>query len=186
MSKTLTTGEIAKYCNVNFRTVIRWIERGLLNAYKLPGRGDNRVPLDSFLQFLEENNMPVPQELKPRNNRILIVDDDRSMAKAIARALKNAGYIIEIATNGFSAGTKIHQFKPCLITLDLKMPGLSGFEVLDYIQNESSYAALKVLVISGEGEDELEKALQKGAHAAMAKPFENQALLANIETLLTD
>ncbi|TNF38926.1 MAG: response regulator, partial [Gammaproteobacteria bacterium] len=43
MSKTLTTGDIARYCQVNFRSVIRWIERGLLKAHKLPGRGDNRV-----------------------------------------------------------------------------------------------------------------------------------------------
>ena len=39
----LTTGDIAKYCNVNFRTVVRWVERGLLKSHKLPGRGDNRI-----------------------------------------------------------------------------------------------------------------------------------------------
>ena len=61
--QALTTGEVAKYCGVNFRTVIRWIERGHLDAYKLPGRGDNRIPVESFVDFLNNNNMPVPEEL---------------------------------------------------------------------------------------------------------------------------
>jgi excisionase family DNA binding protein len=49
--QALTTGEAAKYCGVNFRTVIRWIERGHLDAYKLPGRGDNRIPVDTFVDY---------------------------------------------------------------------------------------------------------------------------------------
>ncbi|MDO6805884.1 helix-turn-helix domain-containing protein, partial [Wenyingzhuangia sp. 1_MG-2023] len=56
--QVLTTGEVAKYCGVNFRTVIRWIERGHLEAYKLPGRGDNRVPVAGFVRFLQSNEMP--------------------------------------------------------------------------------------------------------------------------------
>ena len=48
---TLTTGEAAKYCGVNFRTVIRCIERGHLKAYKLPGRGDNRIPVKDCVRF---------------------------------------------------------------------------------------------------------------------------------------
>ena len=62
--ETLTTGEIARYCGVNFRTVIRWIKRGHLRAYQLPGRGDNRVELEDFLEFLREHRMPIPEELK--------------------------------------------------------------------------------------------------------------------------
>ena len=53
--RTLTTGEIANYCGVNFRTVIRWIQRGQLRAYQLPGRGDNRVEVHNFIAFLREN-----------------------------------------------------------------------------------------------------------------------------------
>ena len=62
--RTLTTGEIAHYCGVNFRTVIRWIKRGYLNAFQLPGRGDNRVEMRDFLAFLERHNLPIPEELQ--------------------------------------------------------------------------------------------------------------------------
>lgn len=60
----LTTGEAARFCGVNFRTVIRWIKRGHLRAYQLPGRGDNRIETKEFLAFLARNEMPVPEELR--------------------------------------------------------------------------------------------------------------------------
>lgn len=62
--QVLTTGEIAKYCGVNSRTVIRWIERGHLRAYHLPGRGDSRVEVQDFLDFLRRHQMPVPEEFQ--------------------------------------------------------------------------------------------------------------------------
>jgi len=61
--QVLTTGEVAGYCGVNFRTVIRWIKRGYLTAFQLPGRGDNRVRVEDFVTFLEENRIPVPHEV---------------------------------------------------------------------------------------------------------------------------
>ena len=67
---TLTTGEIAQYCDVNSRTVIRWIKRGHLRAYQLPGRGDNRIALEDFLAFLAAHGMPVPRELSGPSARV--------------------------------------------------------------------------------------------------------------------
>ena len=49
--QSLTTGEIAKYCGVTLRTVIRWLETEKLKGFKLPGRGNNRVLVDDFIVF---------------------------------------------------------------------------------------------------------------------------------------
>lgn len=65
MNQSLTTGEVASFCDVNFRTVIRWIKRGHLKAYQLPGRGDNRIVIKDFLQFLVEHSMPIPDQFQP-------------------------------------------------------------------------------------------------------------------------
>ena len=70
--QVLTTGEAAKYCGVNFRTIIRWIDRGHLDAYKLPGRGDNRIPINGFVDFLRKNAMPVADELLSNDRRLLL------------------------------------------------------------------------------------------------------------------
>ena len=84
--KTLTSGEIASYCDVNLRTVIRWIENGKLKGFKLPGRGNNRVLVEDFIEFLERHDMPIPDALKgDATPSILIVDDEMPVAKSIQR-----------------------------------------------------------------------------------------------------
>jgi len=178
----LTTGQIAKHCGVNFRTVIRWIERGHIKAYKLPGRGDNRVQVEDFVAFLEGNNMPVPEEFVD-NKKLLVVDDDVSMAKAMARALKRGRYHVEIAHNGFEAGAKLVASKPALITLDLNMPGVSGIDVLKEVR-ERFGSTVKVLVVSGASPAELEHARLAGCDDVLEKPFENSELLARISALV--
>ncbi|TQV71795.1 response regulator [Exilibacterium tricleocarpae] len=184
--RVLTTGEAAKYCGVTFRTVIRWIERGRLKAYKLPGRGDHRIRADDFVAFLRENQMPVPGDLADDNRMILVIEDQPEMAAAIRRVLKRAGYDVEVAADGFVAGTLLSQLKPCLITLDLKMPGIDGHQVLTYVREHEEHAQSKVLVISAETPEGLERALQNGANDILPKPFDNNELLAKVERLIAE
>ena len=145
--RVLTTGEAAKYCGVNFRTVIRWIERGKLKAYKLPGRGDHRIREEDFVSFLLDNDLPVPEEFATLSHSILVVEDNRDMASAIARVLHRQGYQIDVDQDGFADGAKLAAVKPELITLDLKMKGLDGFSVLEYIRDKDEFSHLKILVI---------------------------------------
>lgn len=198
-SKALTTGEIAKVCGVNFRTVIRWIEKGYIKAYKLPGRGDNRVKVEDFVSFLEANDMPVPEAYltnseskraaKPASKpetakqRILIIEDDDNMAKSIARGLSRAGYEVDRAATGVEAGIKLATFKPELVTLDLNMPGMSGLEVLAVMKAKSEYAGIKVLLVSAAGKADLILATDSGADAVLEKPFKNEDLLKSVAGL---
>ena len=93
--QALTTGEVAKYCGVNFRTVIRWIERGHLDAYKLPGRGDNRIPVESFVDFLNNNNMPIPEELDTGGHKLVLLADVDEVSTEIAACVRRAGWLRE-------------------------------------------------------------------------------------------
>jgi len=181
--QTLTTGEISKLCGVHFRTVIRWIEKGYLKAYKLPGRGDNRVAVPDFLDFLRKHDMPVPEELRGPSDRVLIVDDDRNMAKAMARILKRAGFEPQIATDGLRAGALLETYKPAVMTLDLNMPGLSGFDVLEFIRGSDSLSGIRILVVSALPQADLDKALTCGADAVLAKPFGNEHLVQSVRAL---
>lgn len=183
--KVLTTGEAAKYCGVNFRTVIRWIERGRLEAYKLPGRGDHRIRVEDFLSFLQTNEMPIPAELNALipNPTILVVEDQLEMASAIRRLLRRAGFEVEVAADGFTAGLMLARHQPAVMTLDIKMPGMDGFEVLKTMREQPAYQNVKVLVVSAETEEGMQKALDYGADDVLSKPFDNDELLAKIETL---
>ena len=186
MNESLSTGQIAKYCGVHLRTVIRWIEQGYLKGYKLPGRGNNRVLKQEFLAFLSRNQMPVPQELLPRDKRVLIVEDDEDMANAIKRLLRRDGWQVLHARDGFQAGLVLGDTEVDLITLDLVMPGMDGFAVLEVLATEPRLNAVPVLVISAAGEQLLQKAKTMGAKAILTKPFDNQALLTVANTLVEE
>jgi len=181
--RILTTGEIAQYCGVNFRTVIRWIKRGHLKAYQLPGRGDNRVEIQDFLRFLKEHHMPVPEEFRPSSPRVLIVEDEPAMANTIQRLLHRHGFETAIALSGVHAGTLLESFSPAVMTLDLKMPGLGGLDVLKFVRQSEHLKDIKILVVSAMPRQELEEALAAGANDILEKPFENDILVEKISHL---
>lgn len=220
MKDALTTGDVAKYCGVNFRTIIRWIEKGYLDAYKLPGRGDNRIPVASFVAFLRSNNMPVPEEFKdveaseantdtknqsvndgsdiaakpnetsassnsdkPEKPKVLIIEDEALMAKSIERVIRRAGYEVALAANGIEAGIMLERFKPDLITLDLQMPGMSGFEVLEVLKANQSYQDIKVLVVSAATKVKLLEVMELGVDGVLEKPFKSEDLLARVQEI---
>lgn len=183
--RVLTTGEAAKYCGVNFRTIIRWIERGKLKAYKLPGRGDHRIRDEDFVAFLQENNMPVPEDFLPATRSVLVVEDNREMASAIARVLLREGYAVNVAHDGFAAGAQLAAGKPMVMTLDLKMPGLDGYGVLEYVRQQEEFSGVKILVVSADTEEGLARAKAAGADEVLRKPFENQALVQAVEALVS-
>ena len=58
----LTTGAVARYCGVSKVTVLRWIEKGYLTAFKLPG-GQNRIHRDDFGEFITKHKIPAPKHI---------------------------------------------------------------------------------------------------------------------------
>ncbi|MGH8352233.1 MAG: response regulator [Pseudomonas sp.] len=185
MSEVLTTREAARLCGVSFRTVIRWIERGLLQSYRLPGRGDYRVPVAELRRFMRDNGIPEPSAAPVTARRVLITEDELAMAHAIERVLKRAGYETAIAADGFAAGAMLHSFQPTLLTLDLRMPGLDGMGVLRFLRQSPMPFPLKTLVVSADSEIRLREARELGADGVLRKPFSNEELLAAVARLLT-
>lgn len=186
--RPFTTGEIAEYCHVTHRAVLKWISQGKLKAYRTPGK-HSRVSKEDFLGFLKEYDMPIPETFQiaeVEKKRILIVDDDRGIVKTIRRALELGNkYEIEEAFDGFSAGKKFYEFRPDLMTLDIRMPRLDGFEVCAQIRSDPRNNPVRILVVSGFiGEKEINQVISLGANDYLAKPFANKVLIEKIEHLL--
>lgn len=185
--RPLTTGEIANYCHVTYRAVLKWIVAGKLKAYRTPGK-HSRVEIKDFLEFLSRYKMPIPSEFQSNGNkkRILIVDDDKGMVHAIKRVLTAENkFDIETAYDGFDAGRKFSEFKPELIILDIKIPGLDGYQVCSYIRKDLENKDVKILAISGILDEEGVKRIVKlGADDYLPKPFDNETLKMKIEKLL--
>lgn len=186
-ARPLTTGEIAQHCHVTDRAVLKWIDEGKLRAYRTPGN-HSRISVADFLQFLKAYNMPIPSEFREdgAGHKILIVDDDKEMVSAIKRVLLNHhGFVVDAAFDGFSAGQKFAEFKPDLILLDIKMPGVDGFEVCARLRKDPASRGVKIIIVSGALDmDGMEKVLAFGANDYMTKPFRNEFLLMKIERVL--
>lgn len=185
MNNSLSTGQIAQYCGVHLRTVIRWIEQGHLKGYKLPGRGNNRVLRKEFINFLTKQNMPIPEALVSKVKTVLIVDDDKQMADAISRVLRRDSWNTIHVADGFQAGLALAKNDINLITLDLMMPNINGFDVLETLAGDKQLRNIPVLVISASHDNDLQKALTMGANDYLKKPFDNAMLLERTNRLAT-
>ena len=185
--QALTTGQVAKHCQVTYRAVLKWIAEGKLKAYRTPGQ-HSRVHVKDFVDFLKKYNMPLPKELDEdrRNRRILIIDDDERISDLMRRGLE-AGktFDIRVAHDGFSGGQAFSEFKPDLTVLDINMPGLNGYQVCENIRKDPANKDLKILAVSGEAEEEArEKMLRLGANGFLAKPFEIDVFLKKVDRML--
>jgi excisionase family DNA binding protein len=185
--KPLTTGQIAQYCHVTHRAVLKWVASGKLKAYRTPGN-HSRVSIEDFLAFLQQYRMPIPADFKTVRSlkKILIVDDDRGIVNSIRRMLTLENkYMIETAYDGFEAGQKFVTFQPHFIILDIRMPGLDGYQVCANIRHDPRNKNVKILAMSGVSEEqEVKKIMDLGADDYLNKPFSNKALKEKVDRLL--
>lgn len=185
----LTTGDIAKLLGVTTRTVIRYIDKGVLKSYKLPGRGNNRVEKKDFLAFCKANELPVPEtsldvEQAILPPKVLIIDDDVNVCKSIARVLQRETIETVIAHDGFQAGALLHEHKPQVMTLDINMPGMNGLDVLKFTRENPEFSSMKIVIVSGTAVENMQQVLIDGADAIIQKPYTNQTLISTVQQLV--
>jgi len=114
--------------------------------------------------------------------RILIADDDPSILKLMTVYLKQAGYEPILASDGKEALSLVEAEDPALVILDIRMPGMNGFEVCRHIRASSDIPII-MLTISNQDEDVLQ-GLKSGADDYVTKPFSVEVLLARIQAVL--
>ena len=116
------------------------------------------------------------------NKRILLVDDERNLNQLIATNLKFEGYETESAYSGIEAIDKLGRFSPDLVVLDVMMPGMDGFEVLEHLRHASSIPV--ILLTAKNRVDDRIRGLTLGADDYLGKPFAIDELTARIEAVL--
>jgi excisionase family DNA binding protein len=183
--KTYTTFKIAKMLDVYPSTIANWIDEGKLKAFNTPG-GHRRVLEPDLIAFIKQHNMPLPAGLLVEETKILVVDDDPAILQLVTGFLNSAkkGYKIFTAADGFEAGRLLGQHDPQLVVLDLKLPGIDGFEVCRQIKEQHSRT--RVLAITGyDNEDNRQRIMKAGADAFLGKPFRMAKFLEECERLLS-
>jgi len=116
------------------------------------------------------------------NEKILLVEDEKTLAKALKFSLEKEGFAVEVAFDGEEALESISREKPDLIILDLMLPKIDGFEVCRNIRRGSE---VPIIMLTAR-DDDIDKilGLELGADDYITKPFNTRELLARIKAIL--
>ncbi len=110
-----------------------------------------------------------------QKSRILIVDDEVNARSALAEILREEGYAVETAADGFKALPKLDEFTPDVVLTDLKMPGLDGIQLIEKIKERDAECVVIVLTAFGAVETAV-KAMRQGAADYITKPVNVEEL----------
>ena len=117
--------------------------------------------------------------------RILIVEDEANIVTLISIRLERLGHTINSADNGVAALDMAREIMPDLILLDVMLPVLNGFQVLQRLKADSATAAIPVLMLTARGhESDIAAGLEGGADDYLIKPFSFPELIARVSTAL--
>lgn len=115
--------------------------------------------------------------------RILIIEDERDLANALARGLRQEGYAVDIATNGMEGLELGEIYEYDLVVLDLNLPKLDGLEVCQRFRSNKPELLILILTARSRLEDRV-IGLDQGADDYLVKPFHFEELAARIRALL--
>jgi excisionase family DNA binding protein len=178
----LTTGDVAKICNVAPRTVSKWFDSGQLKGYRIPGSKDRRIPLNELIRFMKMHNMPT-SAISAGKTRVLIVDSDRNSASSLAEALRTkAGYEVQTVDSNFETGVVAHKFAPHVLLINLLAEGINATEICKNIRQNEDLQTIKVVALANQlTESESAALLQKGFDDYISNPSNGAEVINRIE-----
>ncbi|MCK5579815.1 MAG: response regulator [Candidatus Omnitrophica bacterium] len=119
--------------------------------------------------------------------KILIVDDEQSIAEMLEMRLEAMGYETDMAHDGEEALKKVKEFKPELIILDIMMPKVDGLEVCRILKGSPETQDIKVMMVTALGRaDDKQRGAEVKADLYMTKPFDSVELMDKVQELLGD
>jgi two-component system, cell cycle response regulator DivK len=117
--------------------------------------------------------------------KVLVADDKATGRELVRTVLENSGYEVFEASNGLEAVKQAHQLSPDLIILDIHMPGLDGFGVIEQLRREDHFAATPIIALTASAmTGDRERAMAAGFTGYITKPIGLKALRAEVARLL--
>ncbi len=180
-----TTGEAAEICNLSQQTIIRCFDAGRLEGFRIPGSKFRRIPYESLIKFMKDNNIPI-REIETGKKKVLIVDDDAEIVELMVDVLVRDGrFEVKTASSGYDAGIVTENFHPDLIILDYMLGDVNGNVVCETIKRNPKFSNTRIIIISGVvNESEISDLLKAGAEEFIRKPFNIAGLVDKITGVL--
>jgi excisionase family DNA binding protein len=180
--EVLTTGEVAKLCNVAPRTVSKWFDSKQLEGFRIPGSRDRRIPTKNLLRFMKANNIPMDGVFSGRP-RVLVVDDASEVTQQLTELLKQQGrYEVRTASNPFLAGMECERFRPHVVLLDIHLGECDPNCFAKAIRSNDDLALTRIVAMSGKLTDgQLASLRMQGYDGFLKKPFSGKQAIEEIE-----
>ena len=161
--------------------------KGSTFSFTLPimteGKEQKTFDLEMFERQLRENVVAAAQVASDGKKTVLVVDDEEHIRKFLQQVLQEAGYYVRTAKDGIEALSMIRKEKPDLITLDVMMPGINGFDVAAILKNNTATMDIPIIIVSII--EDKERGYRIGIDKYLTKPVDTDALLKWINVLLS-
>ena len=177
-SEWLTLGQAARFLGVAQSTIRKWSDQGRVPAFYTPGghRRYRRADLEAFL----DRSGPGGSTAGPL---VLVVVDDARIREYVRVNLEMEGYTVREAASADEALAAIEDQAPELVLLDVVMPGVDGWQMLQKLQER--HGSIPVIMFSGQvDERSAGEAEERGARGFVGKPFDPQELLSRAKALV--
>jgi excisionase family DNA binding protein len=174
----LTLGQAARFLGVAQSTIRKWSDQGRVPAFYTPGghRRYRRRDLETFL----DRSGPGGRTSGPL---VLVVDDDPRLREFVRVNLELEGYTVREASSAEAALDAIEDQAPALVLLDVVMPGVDGWQMLQRMQER--YGSIPVIMFSGKVDSTVaDDAEQRGARDFVGKPFDPRQLIERAKQLV--
>lgn len=180
--EVLTTGEVAKICNVAPRTVSKWFDSGSLKGYRIPGSRDRRIPAGELMKFMRAHGIPL-EGLNSGRTRVLIVDGEREVVDTLEKILtEQTSYDIRTSNSAFAAGMECEKFKPHVVLMDIHLGEADARAFVENIRRNEHLQFTKVVAMSGKLTDGQAQSLRvQGFDSFLKKPFQVRQVVEAIE-----
>ncbi len=159
----LTTGDVARICNVAPRTVSKWFDSGQLKGYRIPGSKDRRIPVSELIRFMKAHNMPATT-FPVGKIRVLVVDSNADAGSSLADTLRTkADYEVQTVRSSFESGATAQKFAPHVLLVSLLAEGIDATDICKSIRANEDLQTIKIIAIANQLSDSESAALlQKG------------------------
>lgn len=178
----LTTGEVARICNVAPRTVTKWFDSGQLRGYRIPGSRDRRIPTGELIRFMKAHQIPT-DSLEKGQMRILIINSDINAAGQFARGLESRGeFEIRTADSSFEAGLMAEKFHPQVIMIDLMAGQINAQQLCQQIREDEDLHDIRLIAVAGGlTEKEADLLKHRGFDGVLTRPQDADTAIRLIE-----